>query len=129
MNCSIFSNNLCKNRIVSLREVHECLDSTKTMRRVDRVEYFNSVGIDYDNVEKYVTIVERLNTNNMIKSYSNANTTNYIVNPQPMPQQQQQPQPLPRPLIQIHNHIFADFIQYLEYIRFCIRFCISVARD
>ena len=107
MSHSVFSNNLCRNRIVSLREVHECLDSTKTMRRTDRVDYFNSVGMDYVNVERYATVVERLNLNL-------ATHSNYISNPI---------------TYSINKNAFADFIQYLEYIRFCIRFCISVCRD
>ena len=70
---SVFSNNLCRNRVVSLQEVHECITATKTMKRhTDRIEYYNSVGIDYENVQRYMTIVEQLNATIRIPSQFDA---------------------------------------------------------
>lgn len=48
-------------KVVTLTEVHECISTTQNMRPIDRQGYFMSVGIDHDNVVKYVDTVERLN--------------------------------------------------------------------
>ena len=60
-NRSVFSNNLYRDRIVTVREVRENMDATIFLKRQDKVQYFASVGIEYDNVERYIHVVERLN--------------------------------------------------------------------
>ena len=56
----VFSSPLV-NRIVTLNEVRDYIDVTRTLSRDERIQYFGSVGVDYENVERYGIIVERLN--------------------------------------------------------------------
>jgi hypothetical protein len=58
----VFSSHLISNnRVVTLREVQDYIDVTRTLDRAERIQYFGSVGVDYENVERYGVIVERLN--------------------------------------------------------------------
>lgn len=59
---SVFTSRLMPStKVVSIREVSECVEVTASLSRPEKVQYFGSVGIDYDNVEKYGPVVERLN--------------------------------------------------------------------
>ena len=46
---------------ITMQEIHDCVDSTRRMPREDRISYMRTLGIDYDKVERYGPIVERLN--------------------------------------------------------------------
>ena len=46
---------------ITMQEIHDCVDSTRRMPREDRISYMQTLGIDYDKVERYGPIVERLN--------------------------------------------------------------------
>lgn len=48
-------------KFISIQEILECADVTKTMRLQDRVNHFESVGINYSNAVKYGRIVETMN--------------------------------------------------------------------
>jgi hypothetical protein len=61
-NRSVFtSRNMPSNRVVSIREVTECVEVTGSMSKKEKVQYFYSVGIDHDNVEMYGPVVEKFN--------------------------------------------------------------------
>ena len=47
-------------RVVSVREVREGLDASKTMSRPQRCDYLGSLGIDLVKVEQYLETVEQL---------------------------------------------------------------------
>ena len=58
--CSVFQikNQYSKLRdIIRLVEIQDALDSTIQLRPKDKVDYFYSVGIEYESVEKYYNIV------------------------------------------------------------------------
>ena len=57
---SVFSNGLIPNRVVTLCEVNEAVDASRTLLLPERIDYFASIGIDYDNVELYGEVVRRL---------------------------------------------------------------------
>ena len=61
-NRSVFtSRNMPFNRVISIREVTECVEVTGSMSKKEKVQYFHSVGIDHDNVEMYGPVVEKFN--------------------------------------------------------------------
>ncbi len=41
-------------------DMQDCLDATRNMRLEDRRQYFLSIGIDYDNVVRYHSLVSQL---------------------------------------------------------------------
>ena len=56
----IFTNNVIHpTRVVTIREVREGLDASRSLSKSQRGEYLNSLGIDFENTEKYLETVER----------------------------------------------------------------------
>ena len=60
-NKPIFTAKFCRQRIVSVREVRECLETAQHIVQIaERIQYCNSVCIDYVHANKYIEIVEHL---------------------------------------------------------------------
>lgn len=61
-NKPIFTTKFCRRRIATVREVRECLETTRSIVKItERVQYCSSICIDYEDAQKYLEIVEHLN--------------------------------------------------------------------
>lgn len=49
-------------RPVTMVDVQDCIDSTQGLNTAIKRGYYESCGVNYDNVEKYYTVVNDLNT-------------------------------------------------------------------